>query len=132
MIGMSAPVSPKQRRPFACGSLLLARAGIVLAMMLGALAARGASAADQVNAPVSLADWVIRSWEIEDGLPQNTVNAMVQTRDGFLWVGTNAGLARFDGVRFRTFGLQEGLRSVLITTLVEDRQGTLWVGTSGG
>ena len=74
----------------------------------------------------------MRSWQTEDGLPQNTVNAIVQTRDGFLWVGTSGGLARFDGVRFRKFGLQDGLRSVRISTLVEDKQGALWIGTTGG
>src|SRR5690242_19320609 len=87
-------------------------------------------AADLAGAPSS--DRVVRSWRIEDGLPQNSVNALVLTRDGFLWAGTSGGLARFDGVRFRNFGLQEGLRSVRISTLAEDRRGALWIGTSGG
>ncbi len=82
--------------------------------------------------PPAASDWTTRSWQTEDGLPQDSVNAIVQTRDGFLWVGTSAGLARFDGVRFRKFGLQDGLRSVRVTALAEDRQGALWVGTSGG
>jgi signal transduction histidine kinase/ligand-binding sensor domain-containing protein len=82
--------------------------------------------------PARAAEWVTRSWQTEDGLPQDSVNAIVQTNDGFLWAGTSAGLARFDGVRFRTFGLQDGLRSVRITALAEDRQDALWVGTSGG
>src|SRR5262245_32292586 len=47
--------------------------------------------------------WVVRSWLTGEGLPQNAVNAILQTRDGFLWVGTDGGLARFDGVRFRKF-----------------------------
>ena len=75
---------------------------------------------------------VIRSWGTEAGLPQNTVSAIVQTRDGYLWIGTRDGLARFDGVRFTTFGLHEGLPSVEVLTLYEDRRGTLWIGTSGG
>jgi ligand-binding sensor domain-containing protein/signal transduction histidine kinase len=73
-----------------------------------------------------------RSWGTEAGLPQNTVNAIVQTRDGYLWIGTRDGLARFDGVRFTTFGLHEGLPSVEVLSLYEDRRGTLWIGTSGG
>jgi signal transduction histidine kinase/ligand-binding sensor domain-containing protein len=77
-------------------------------------------------------DWLVRSWQTKDGLPQNTVYAILQTHDGYLWIGTAGGLARFDGVRFRTFGLQDGLRSVQISALVEDRQGVLWVGTRGG
>src|SRR5687767_2520320 len=51
--------------------------------------------------------YVKRTWTTVDGLPQNTVNVTLQTKDGFLWIGTNAGLARFDGARFRTFGLQD-------------------------
>lgn len=75
---------------------------------------------------------VIRFWGTEAGLPQNTVTAIEQTRDGYLWLGTHDGLARFDGVRFEPFGLEHGLQSVDITTLLEDRAGTLWVGTYGG
>jgi len=44
--------------------------------------------------------FVVKSWRTIDGLPQNSVNAMAQTPDGYLWVGTRGGLARFDGVRF--------------------------------
>ena len=101
-------------------------------LIAGALPTRPLAGADRAPAPAASADWVTRSWQSENGLPQDTVNAIAQTRDGFLWVGTSAGLARFDGVRFRKFGLQDGLRSVLITALAEDRQGALWVGTSGG
>src|SRR5689334_23097304 len=42
----------------------------------------------------------VRVWQIDDGLPQNSVWAITQTKDGYLWVGTQQGLARFDGVRF--------------------------------
>ncbi len=87
---------------------------------------------EMTNGPAPSANWVVRSWQTEEGLPQNTVNAILQTRDGFLWVGTSGGLARFDGARFRKFGLQDGLRSVQIFRLAEDRDGTLWVGTVGG
>jgi ligand-binding sensor domain-containing protein/signal transduction histidine kinase len=74
---------------------------------------------------------IVRAWGTEAGLPQNTVNAIVQTRDGYLWLGTDDGLARFDGVRFKVFGLKDGLPSVSITSLLEDQQGTLWIGTAG-
>lgn len=74
---------------------------------------------------------IIRSWGTEAGLPQNSVNAIVQTRDGYLWLGTQGGLARFDGVRFKTFSLKDGLPSVSISTLLEDSRGALWIGTSG-
>lgn len=76
--------------------------------------------------------YVIRSFETEEGLPQNTVNSIVQTRDGYLWIGTENGLGRFDGVRFTIFGLREGLKSLQIKQLMEDRRGGLWIATRGG
>jgi len=76
--------------------------------------------------------FVIKSWGTEAGLPQNTVNAVLQTRDGYLWLGTQGGLARFDGVRFKVFGLAEGLPSIQVLALHEDTDGQLWVGTLGG
>src|SRR6266404_278247 len=70
----------------------------------------------------------------DSGLPQNSVIAMTQTRDGYLWVGTLNGLARFDGLRFTTFDESNTpkLNSSPIINLFEDRQGNLWIGTDGG
>src|SRR5229473_1645698 len=48
----------------------------------------------------ALTPYSVRIWQTDDGLPQNSVHAIAQTADGFLWVGTHEGLARFDGVRF--------------------------------
>lgn len=76
--------------------------------------------------------FVARNWGVKDGLPQNTVTDMAQTRDGYLWFGTLAGLARFDGVRFKVFGLAEGLPNVQVRSLFEDAAGDLWIGTIGG
>ena len=76
--------------------------------------------------------FVARAWDAGRGLPQNTVNAMIRSRDGYLWLGTENGLASFDGVRFRVFGVQDGLPSSAIRALLEDHQGALWVGTLGG
>ncbi len=105
--------------------------GPILAWVCVLLLSGNGACAD-TNAPLPSQDWVVRSWQTKDGLPQNTVYALLQTRDGYLWVGTGGGLARFDGVRFRNFGLHEGLSSVQISTLAEDRDGRLWVGTRGG
>ena len=68
---------------------------------------------------------------VDHGLPQNTVSAIVQTRDGYLWLATNGGLARYDGVSFKTFevGNTPGMTSNRILSLCEDREGSLWIGT---
>lgn len=82
------------------------------------------------RAPVEM---TVRVWRPEDGLPDRTVTALWQTRDGYLWVGTPKGLARFDGVLFqivRPAGSGEGA-PLSVTVLCEDRQGRLWVGTQG-
>jgi PAS domain S-box-containing protein len=78
--------------------------------------------------------YVTTVWQTEQGLPQNSVNALAQDHDGYLWVGTFGGLARFDGERFRVLGSADlpGLGSVRIISLYESRSGVLWVGTAGG
>ena len=48
-------------------------------------------------------DYTIRQWTVLDGLPSNTINALTQTSDGYLWLGTNEGLVRFDGYQFTVF-----------------------------
>jgi len=61
-------------------------------------------------APLTAADYLINVWSSENGLPQNSVNCLAQTPDGYLWVGTRSGgLARFDGDRFVTFNPQTTL-----------------------
>jgi ligand-binding sensor domain-containing protein/signal transduction histidine kinase len=75
--------------------------------------------------------FTFRSWQREQGLPQDLVRAIAQTRDGYLWIGTDDGVARFDGVKFVSFGLPEGLHSGPVRTLFGDSQGTLWIGSVG-
>ncbi|MCZ6767527.1 MAG: hypothetical protein O7D32_11425, partial [bacterium] len=76
----------------------------------------------------------LQSWTTKDGLPSNSVSDIVQTRDGYLWLATFGGLARFDGVRFEIFDLSntDALPSNRILSLLEDRSGNLWIGTQGG
>lgn len=68
---------------------------------------------------------------LDDGLPQNSVLAILQTRDGYLWLTTSDGLVRFDGVRFTIYerSTTRGLSSNRLTALFEDRNGALWIGT---
>src|SRR5262249_17844351 len=73
-------------------------------------------------------------WRTKEGLPQNSVQAICQTRDGYLWFGTQEGLVRFDGVKFTVFDrqLHPDWKSHDVITLLEDRAGNLWIGTIGG
>lgn len=71
----------------------------------------------------------VKLWQMEDGLPNNNVQAITQTKDGYLWVGTREGLARFDGVNFKRITLLPERPSLSISCLHESRDGALWVGT---
>jgi len=74
------------------------------------------------------------TWDVSNGLPQNSVQVITQTSDGFLWVGTGDGLARFDGASFTVFthANTPALTSDTITSLYEAPDGRLWIGTDGG
>ncbi|MGE0862330.1 MAG: two-component regulator propeller domain-containing protein [Vicinamibacterales bacterium] len=85
-------------------------------------------------APPALAQpYRIDAWTADNGLPQNSVNSILQTRDSFIWLATFAGLVRYDGARFEVFntGTTPQLRSSRFTSLFEDRDGYLWAGTEG-
>ena len=73
-------------------------------------------------------------WQASDGLPEQTVQAFAQTRDGYLWIGTSGGLVRFDGVHFTVFDRQNtpALNENSIFCLMVSRDGALWIGTEGG
>src|SRR5215470_10951257 len=81
-----------------------------------------------------ISEYVHNSWRSEDGLPQNTVQAIQQTSDGYLWIGTEEGLVRFNGVDFKVFN--KGNTSVFrvndMRALAQDRSGNLWIGSFGG
>ena len=78
--------------------------------------------------------YVTTVWHTEQGLPQNSVNAMLQDHQGYLWIGTFGGLARFDGERFTVFDSANtpGFGSDQIVSLYESRSGVLWIGTVDG
>jgi hypothetical protein len=75
--------------------------------------------------------FVHEAWGIDDGLPINEVNDLVQTSDGYLWLATFDGLVRFDGVRFTVYNIANspGLPSNRIVDLFEARDGGLWLRT---
>jgi signal transduction histidine kinase/ligand-binding sensor domain-containing protein len=77
--------------------------------------------------------FMVQNWQSAQGLPQNSVSCITQTPDGHIWLGTEEGIARFDGVRFTTFNRQNsGLDHNIVQSLLVDKKGTLWAGTQGG
>ena len=76
----------------------------------------------------------VRVWNIEDGLPQNTVQTIIQGHRGYLWFATQEGLARFDGISFRVWDTNStpALPARNVRTLLEDRNNRLWIGIRGG
>src|SRR5256885_1584638 len=88
--------------------------------------------ATAVDPSKSIRQYVRDSWKTSDGLPQNSISAVVQTQDGYLWFGTLEGLVRFNGGEFTVFNnaTAPGLTNNLIKALLEDkRDGSLWIGT---
>lgn len=103
-------------------------AGPVLALTLAAGAARS-------EEPLpALSQRIQERWTYREGLPHNTAHRVLMSRSGYVWIGTQEGLVRFDGVRFRTFTRRStpGLAGDEINAMAEDADGTLWIGTSRG
>ena len=75
-----------------------------------------------------------QTWQTENGLPQNTIHSIVQSNDGYIWIATDEGLARFDGSRFVVFDRQNTpeLKSNDIRDLFSDSHNALWISTSSG
>ena len=82
----------------------------------------------------ALTQYVHEVWQQEEGLPEDDVTAVIQTRNGYIWLGTEEGLVRFDGLHFTVFdqGNTPELTSAYIRTLLEAHDGGLWIGTDGG
>ena len=98
--------------------------------VLAACLAPGAFALDPRK---SLTQYSRTLWNQERGLPQDTIRAITQTKDGYLWLGTDEGLARFDGYEFVVFSKSNGdLPDNSITALAAANDGSLWIGTQNG
>src|SRR4051812_1597591 len=85
--------------------------------------------------PLALVDnYRIDNWTTEEGLPENSINSITQTGDGYLWLATGDGLARFDGVRFAVFNRDNSpaLTRRRFARLLSDHQGGLWVLSDDG
>jgi len=79
------------------------------------------------------ADYLLQRWDTSSGLPHNTVRSIAQTDAGYLWIGTENGLARFDGVRFENFVRENtpALQNPNVEFLQLDSGGRLWIGSRG-
>jgi len=73
-----------------------------------------------------------RHYTIDDGLPSSEVYVAFEDKDGFMWLGTDNGIARFDGYEFTTFDADEGLEDVVVFNIIEDDGGRLWLSTYSG
>ena len=109
-----------------------ARAGLWVAW--GALIVLGAPARAAALTDAILSGHTLDGWQDAQGLPISAVQALHQTRDGTLWVGTGGGLARFDGLRFTLVDdpAVPALAKRPIFGFMEDRDGALWIGHAGG
>ncbi|HMD98431.1 MAG TPA: two-component regulator propeller domain-containing protein [Terriglobia bacterium] len=92
------------------------------------------SPAVALNPSLDISQYAHTVWTLRDGFFPGYIEAMAQTRDGYLWLGTESGLVRFDGVRFVPWKSPAGERlpGSFITGLLAARDGSLWIGTRGG
>src|SRR6201991_2676010 len=96
-----------------------------LASLLFSLLLNSGGTALALDSSRGLSQFGHEVWLTENGLPQNTVHAIAQTADGYIWIGTEEVLARFDGVKFTVFDKQNtpAIKSNYIRSLLADRQG---------
>ncbi|HQR36983.1 MAG TPA: two-component regulator propeller domain-containing protein [Blastocatellia bacterium] len=114
------------------GRRVVRRAAALLFACVVALLVIGPITALGLDPSRPLSRYVHEVWQ--DDLPQNTVHTILQTRDGYLWLGTYEGLVRFNGVDFTVFDKRNtpAIQNNGIRALFEDRGGTLWIGTASG
>jgi ligand-binding sensor domain-containing protein/signal transduction histidine kinase len=120
----AAAALAKVRQTPACGRFFtLAVAALLVASSLRA-----------AMPPSGLPGYSSRVWHIQDGLPEGAIQALAQTHDGYLWIGTSGGLVRFDGVRFTVFSRENTpvFRENSVSALLTAKDGALWIGTQGG
>jgi len=92
-----------------------------------------ATLAAHLDPGTPIRQFIHEGWQTAQGLPQDSVLSIAQTRDGYLWLGTEEGLVRFDGVRFTVFDKHtSGLVNNMVQALLVDHDQNLWVGTGGG
>lgn len=110
-------MNPLRRLRFVCIALVLCGAALLPAQSL-----------------TGETNYAVHSWQPSSGLPGQTVQSFAQTPDGYLWIGTSEGLARFDGEHFQVFARDNTpqMRENSVFCLLAAHDGTLWIGTEGG
>jgi signal transduction histidine kinase/ligand-binding sensor domain-containing protein/CheY-like chemotaxis protein len=109
-------------------SISIVRVCFALLLIFWGGSVASGSQADPYNA---IQGYGHQAWQAPEGLPQDSVQTILQTRDGFLWVGTERGLARFDGLHFDVLKTTNdgGIKINYVEVLYESRDATLWIGT---
>jgi len=118
MLSQTIPAGVRKRMRSAVGIVLLALS-----------ASLSLAAADH-----PLVAYTERTWQMQDGLPEQIVQAFAQTKDRYLWIGTTGGLLRFDGARFSLYNRENtpAFSDNNIFCLMVSQDDTLWIGTEGG
>lgn len=76
--------------------------------------------------------WFTRVWQVDDGLPGDNVTGVTQSHDGYLWIATQTGLARFDGVRIKNIRIRGERPQPIIRVMCRDKADRLWLALEGG
>jgi len=86
------------------------------------------------GAPELNGEFALEVWTTEHGIPQNSITAVMQTREGYIWASTYNGIARFDGARFNVFDSAntKGLPNSRVTSFFQDERGEIWIGHDTG
>jgi ligand-binding sensor domain-containing protein len=107
------------------------RAWITAATIILVLVPRPATALDP---KARITQYRHTAWRVQEGALESAPNAITQTPDGYIWIGTDSGLVRFDGVRFQrwTPGPDKGLFNAAVVSLLGASDGALWIGTNSG
>jgi signal transduction histidine kinase/ligand-binding sensor domain-containing protein len=107
---------------------------VVLGSVLAGMLLAWSPSAFALNPALDVSQYVHTSWKVRDGFSKGVISAIAQTPDGYLWLGTEFGLLRFDGVRRVSWQPPTGqhLPSSRVYSLLAARDGTLWIGTSKG
>src|SRR5271169_6816965 len=125
-------IERRQSRPKACPTkprTMIAPGILVLGMLLACC-----PRAHALDPSLDVSQYAHTSWKVRDGFFKGRIEAITQTPDGYLWLGTDFGLVRFDGVRAVPWEPPAGthLPGSRIRSLLSTRDGTLWIGTNEG